>query len=61
MCLLMPLAMIVTITLAILIFVQKASAEQTGTFKGMWIASGQRQPLDFVKVRTFGTLNPVLG
>jgi hypothetical protein len=31
------------------------SAEQTGTFKGTWIASGQRQIFDFAADREVGT------
>lgn len=52
---LLSLAVMATIAVATLIFSQNASAEQTGTFKGTWIASGQRLPFDFVKDRTVGT------
>ena len=34
-----------------------ASAEQTGTFAGTWVASGKRQPFDFVEGRNVGTFN----
>ena len=30
-------------------------AEQTGTFTGTWVASGKRQPFDFVEGREVGT------
>ena len=53
--LLLFLATMFIIIVATLIFGQKASAEQTGTFKGSWIASGQRQPLDFAADRQVGT------
>jgi len=36
---------------------QGASAEQTGSFTGSWIASGQRQVFDFVEGRDVGTFN----
>jgi len=53
--LLLSLAMMIIIPVATLIFDQKASAEQTGNFKGTWIASGQRQTLDFAANREVGT------
>ncbi len=53
--LLLFLATMFIIIVATLIFGQKASAEQTGTFKGSWIASGQRQTLDFAADRQVGT------
>ena len=37
--------------------VQEASAEQAGTFAGTWVASGKRQPFDFVEGRDVGTFN----
>jgi hypothetical protein len=37
--------------------VQEASAEQAGTFTGTWVASGKRQPFDFVEGRNVGTFN----
>jgi hypothetical protein len=55
--LLLSLAMMVIIPATTLIFAQRASAEQTGTFTGTWVASGKRQPFDFVKDRTVGTFN----
>ena len=55
--LLLSLAIMVIITLTTFIFAQKASAEQTGSFTGTWIASGQRQPFDFVEGREVGTFN----
>jgi len=53
--LLLSLALSVTITAAPFIFAQKASSEQTGSFTGTWIASGQRQTFDFVEGREVGT------
>ena len=53
----LSLAIMVTITLATFIFAQKASSEQTGTFTGTWIASGQRRTFDFVEGREVGTFN----
>lgn len=35
--------------------VPEAVAEQSGTFSGTWIASGQRQTFDFVEGREVGT------
>ena len=51
----LSLAVMITLTVATIISAQKASAEQTGTFKGSWIASGQRQILDFLADREVGT------
>lgn len=51
----LPLAIIVTVLAATFILPQKASAEQTGSFTGTWIASGKRQPFDFVGGREVGT------
>jgi hypothetical protein len=53
----LSLAIMVTITGATFIFAQKASSEQTGTFTGSWIASGQRQAFDFVESREVGIFN----
>ena len=53
--LLLSLAVMVTIPVTTILFGQKASAEQAGTFKGSWIASGQRQTLDFLADREVGT------
>ena len=53
--LLLSLAIMVTITVATFIFAQKASSEQTGSFTGTWIASGQRRTLDFAADREVGT------
>ncbi len=47
------LAMLVTIVA--ILPIQLASAEQAGTFTGTWVASGKRQPFDFVKGREVGT------
>jgi len=35
--------------------VGEASAEQAGAFAGTWVASGKRQPFDFVEGRDVGT------
>jgi hypothetical protein len=35
----------------------EASAEQTGSFTGSWVASGKHQPFDFVEGRQVGTFN----
>lgn len=53
--LLLSLAVMITLTVTTFISAQKASAEQAGTFKGSWIASGQRQALDFLADREVGT------
>lgn len=53
--LLLSLAIIVTVIVAAFILPQEASAEQTGSFTGTWIASGKRQPFDFVEGREVGT------
>jgi hypothetical protein len=55
--LLLSLAMMATLTFATLIFAHKASAEQTGTFTGTWVASGKRQSFDFVQGREVGTFS----
>jgi len=46
---------IVIFAVAALITAPHASAEQSGTFSGTWIASGKRQPFDFVEGREVGT------
>ena len=48
---------IVIFAVAALITAPHASAEQSGTFSGTWIASGKRQPFDFVEGRQVGTFN----
>ena len=53
--LLLSLAVMITLTVTTFIPAQKASAEQAGIFKGSWIASGQRQALDFLADREVGT------
>jgi len=53
--LLVSVAVMVSITATTLNFGREASAEQTGTFTGTWIASGQRQTLDFAADREVGT------
>ena len=51
----LSLAIIVTVFIAAFILAQEASAEQTGSFTGTWVASGKRQPFDFVGGREVGT------
>ena len=46
---------IVILAVTALILVPQAVAEQSGTFSGTWIASGQRQTFDFVEGREVGT------
>ena len=53
----LELAIIVIFALTAVLAVQEASAEQAGTFAGTWVASGQRQPFDFVEGRDVGTFN----
>ena len=53
--LLLSLAIVVTVIVSAFILPQEASAEQTGSFTGTWIASGQRQPFDFMEGREVGT------
>ena len=50
-------AIAVTATMAVILPVRDASAEQTGSFAGSWVASGKRQPFDFVEGREVGTFN----
>jgi len=51
------LAISIIFAVTALIPVPEASAEQTGTFTGSWVASGKRQPFDFVEGREVGTFN----
>jgi len=51
------LAIIVIFVFTAVLAVQEASAEQAGTFAGTWVASGKRQPFDFVEGRQVGTFN----
>lgn len=37
--------------------VSQASAEQTGSFMGSWVASGKLQPFEFLEGRHVGTFN----
>jgi hypothetical protein len=55
--LLLLLAIISPTFMAIFMLTRGASAEQTGSFSGAWIASGQRQVFDFVEGREVGTFN----
>ena len=55
--LLLHLAMMATIYFATLILTQSAVAEETGSFTGTWVASGKRQPFEFVQGRDVGTFN----
>jgi hypothetical protein len=45
----MGLATIAIFAFAALIPVPQASAGQTGSFTGSWVASGKHQPFDFVE------------
>jgi len=49
------LAIIVIFAVTAVLAVQEASAEQAGTFAGTWVASGKRQPFDFIEGRDVGT------
>ena len=51
------LAIIVILAFTAVLAIQEASAEQAGTFAGIWVASGQRQSFDFVEGREIGTFN----
>ena len=48
-------AIIVTFAFTVLLPVQEASAEQASAFTGSWVASGKRQPFEFVTGRVVGT------
>ena len=50
-------AIAVTILIAAVLTVGNSLAEQAGTFSGAWVASGKRQPFDFVEGRDVGTFN----
>ena len=47
----------VSIAMATVLPVRYAAAQQTGSFEGSWVASGKRQPFDFVEGRQVGTFN----
>ena len=47
----------VIVAVTALIPMPKASAEQSGSFTGSWVASGKHQPFDFVEGRQVGTFN----
>ena len=49
--------LIVIFAVTALIPVPQASAQQTGSFTGSWVASGKHQPFDFVEGRQVGTFN----
>ena len=51
------LATILIFAITAVLAVQEASAERAGTFTGTWVASGKRQPFDFVEGRNVGTFN----
>ena len=51
------LAITVIFAFSAVLAVPAASAEQAGTFAGTWVASGKRQPFDFVEGRNVGTFN----
>jgi len=50
-------AIALTVAVAAILPLRDALAEQNGTFTGTWIASGKRQPFDFVEGRDVGTFN----
>ena len=50
-------AIAVTVTMAAILPVRDASAEQAGDFTGTWVASGKRQPFEFVEGREVGTFD----
>ena len=52
---LLYLLVIVPLVVAVFILSQEASAEETGSFAGTWVANGQRQAFDFVEGREVGT------
>ena len=52
---LLYLLVIVPLVVAVFILSQEATAGETGSFAGTWIASGQRQAFDFVEGREVGT------
>lgn len=45
----------IIVTVAAILPIQLVSAEQTGTFTGTWIASGQTRTLDFLEGREIDT------
>ena len=49
------LAIITIFAFAAVMPIPEASAEETGTFTGTWVANGQRQPFEFVAGREVGT------
>ena len=49
------LLIFVPLVVAVFILSLEASAGETGSFSGTWIASGQRQAFDFVEGREVGT------
>ena len=53
----LPWVIAVSIAIGAALPVGDALAEQTGTFTGSWVASGKRQPFDFVEGREVGTFN----
>ena len=50
-------AFAVTVTMAAILPVRVASAEQAGDFTGTWVASGKRQHFEFVEGREVGTFD----
>ena len=49
------LAITVIFAFTAVVAAKEASAEQAGTFAGTWVASGKRQPFDFLEGRDVGT------
>ena len=48
---------VVIFAVTVLLPTLQASAEQTGSFTGSWVASGKHQPFDFVEGRRVSTFN----
>lgn len=48
-------AMAFAVVIAVVLPIQAVSGEQAGSFKGSWVASGKRQPFDFIEGRDVGT------
>lgn len=51
------LAIITIFAFAAVMPIPEASAAETGTFTGTWVANGQRQPFEFVAGREVGTFS----
>ncbi len=53
----LPWVIAVTVAISANLPARDALAEHTGTFTGSWVASGKRQPFDFVEGREVGNFN----